>query len=230
MGFVSGTCQIGTTQAAERKETSGQVLKSNKQINKTNSQPAPGVLVSLRFFWLKPEIQRVISAVTNKSGMPIIPVKIRNSSAGVGRLVAVAVGTLKLGDIRIHKNANTLTVNSGDGSVINSGVPLQQNGAVWMSNMDSNDMKAGALPVDQTDAQGLIQQLDPVRPSGMPTRYETHYLTHGKNDPRSIWDCSTYLNAEGYKDPKRELGRDCNAAVKDYIQHGRNETWRKSHC
>ena len=72
--------------------------------------------------------------------------------------------------------------------------------------------------------------MDPVRPSGMPTRYETHYLTHGKNEPHSIWDCSTYLNAQGSKDQKSEFGRDCNAAVKDYIQHGRNESWRNSHC
>ena len=59
----------------------------------------------------------------------MLPVKRRNSSAGVGKLVAVAVGTLEPWDIRIHENANTLTVNSSDGSVINSGVRLQRNGA-----------------------------------------------------------------------------------------------------
>ena len=113
--------------------------------------------------------------MTNRNGMPMIPVKIRNSSAGVGKLVAVAVGTLKPGDIRIHKNANTLTVNSGDGSIINSGVPLQQNGAIWMSNVESDDMRAGALPIDHTDAQGLLQQLRDLRIVGY------NWKTDGQN-------------------------------------------------
>ena len=104
------------------------------------------------------------------------------------------------------------------------------------TNTNPNPKSNSNKPCDwPTSAVRYKDLMDKFGHKGMPTQYKNHYLQHGKNEARicqadpSIPDCNTYLNAENSKDLKEKFGTDCTAAVKHYIHHGRNESWRKSH-